>query len=188
MTNHNAKTASHPSDQRSSTAGYTTTPGFDPVAGILAIILPGAGQFFQGEKKRGILIGASILGLFFGGMLIGGIDVVDSKSDRLWFLGQILVGPIALVTDSIHQSHFKGLDTQLGQQRTPLPDETIVDGKIVPLPAGSQPMMRKSLGKMNEIGMLYATIAGMLNLIVIIDAAFPTRVGKTKADTLLGGV
>jgi len=123
----------------------------------------------------------SILGLFFGGLLIGGIDVVDSKSDRLWFMGEILVGPIALVTDSIHQSRFKGFDPALNLTRTPLPDETIKDGKIVAAPVGTQPPMRKSLGKMNEIGMLYATIAGMLNLIIIIDAAFPSRPNQRRS-------
>ena len=148
----------------------------DPLAGILAIILPGAGHFFQGQIKRALLVSGGVLGLFFGGLLIGGIDVVDSRQDRLWFMGQALVGPIALATNYVHQNHLKALDPATGLPRSPKPGEVKdpTTGQWVAGPAGSRPPMSKSLAKMNEIGILYCTIAGMLNLIVIIDAAFPS--------------
>jgi len=132
-----------------------TRPAFDPLAGLLAILFPGAGHLYRGEPRRALGIAAGVLGLFFGGILIGGIDVIDSKEDRLWFIGQVIVGPIAIVTDQIHQKALK-VDGQL-----PLP------GTADPLPA------TRSLAKINEIGTLYATIAGMMNLIVILDAFFP---------------
>lgn len=151
------------------------SPAMDPVAGILAIILPGAGHWYQGQVKRGVLIGVGVLGLFFGGIFIGGIDVVDSKQDRLWFLGQVLVGPVALATDYVHQHHFKALDPITGQPRSPMPGEIKgPDGRWTAGPAGSRPPISKSLGKMNEIGTLYGTVAGMLNLVVVIDALFPS--------------
>lgn len=161
-----------------------TTP-MDPLAGILAIILPGAGHWYQGQLKRAMLVAGGVLGLFFGGLLIGGIDVVDSRQDRLWFMGQVLVGPVALATDYVHQNHFKALDPVTGQPRSPKPGE-VKDpstGQWVVGPAGSRPPMSKSLAKMNEIGILYCTIAGMLNLIVVIDAAFPSagRIRRGRA-------
>lgn len=122
---------------------------FEPLAGILAIMLPGAGHLFLGEAKRGILIGAGVLGLFVGGVLIGGLDVVDSKEDRLWFVGQAMVGPIAFGTDTLHQ-RLRGIEE---------------DGDVS--------RVTRSLSKPNEIGTLYATIAGMMNLIAILDAMFP---------------
>ncbi|QKK09905.1 MAG: hypothetical protein HND58_18275 [Planctomycetota bacterium] len=116
-----------------------------------------------------------MLGLFLGGLLIGGVDVVDSRQDRLWFLGQALVGPVAFGTDYVHQNVLRGIDPATMQRRSPLPGEVKdAEGHWVPGPAGSSPPFSKSLGKMNEIGTLYCTIAGMLNLIVIIDAAFPS--------------
>lgn len=148
----------------------------DPIAGILAVILPGAGHWYQGQIRRSLLAGGGVLGLFLGGLLIGGIDAVDSRQDRLWFLGQVLVGPVALATDYVHQNHFKAIDHDTRQRRSPRPGE-IKDpstGEWVVGPAGSRPPMSKGLAKMNEIGILYCTIAGMLNLIVIIDAAFPS--------------
>lgn len=159
----------------STSPGYQEPSGLDPIAGILALAFPGAGHWFQGERKRGLLIAAGVLGLFFGGLLIGGVDVVDSRQDRLWFLGQALVGPVAFATDYVHQSRLKGVD-RAGVVRSPLPSEVRgPNGVLQPAPAGAEPPLSKSLGKMNEIGTLYCTIAGMLNLIVVIDAAFPTR-------------
>jgi hypothetical protein len=160
-----------------SATGYQDPPALDPVGAILAFVFPGAGHWFQGDRRRAVLLASGILGLFFGGLLIGGIDSVDSRHDRLWFVGQVLVGPVALATDYVHQHRFKALDPQTKQLRSPSPGEVIDpdSGEWTPGPAGARAPMSKSLGKMNEIGTLYCTIAGMLNLIVIIDAAFPSR-------------
>ncbi len=137
----------------------------------------------RGEKKRGVLIGAGVLSLFFGGVFIGGIDVVDSREDRVWFFGQALVGPVAFGVDHLHQNHFKVREprlvpgttgpTQSHVLRSARPDEGRADDGS-PVPGGTPPN-RKSIGKMNEMGTLFSTIAGMLNLIVLIDAAFPSR-------------
>lgn len=142
-------------------------PAFDPIAGVLAIIFPGAGHFYRGEPKRALGIAAGVLGLFFGGMLIGGIDVIDSKEDRLWFVGQAMVGPIALVTDQIYQNAIK------------------VNGELPEPVAGQTPRATRSLGKVNEIGTLYATIAGMLNLIVILDAFLPPARVRREEDAIV---
>lgn len=149
---------------------------FDPIALILACILPGLGHWYLGEKKRAVLIASGVLGLFFGGMLIGGIDVVDRQEDPIWFIGEALVGPLAFGVDYVHQNHFKvrvkdpvGPGTIL---RSALPGEIRKpDGTPGPAGPGQNPPNTKSLGRMNELGTLFATIAGMLNLIVVIDAA-----------------
>ena len=194
--------------------------GFDLPAGILAIILPGLGHIARGEKKRGLLAGAAVLAMFFGGMLIGGIDVIDSREDRWWFYGQALVGPIALGIDRVHQNEFKAYgvihETDASGRpvyhtterllqgphrlRSVYPGETrkIADVEIrdandnvreirrmpvaAPAGPGEGPPNIKSLAKVNEIGTLYALCAGMLNLIVILDALFPTR-SRRKGDT-----
>jgi hypothetical protein len=105
-------------------------------------------------------------------MLIGGIDVIDSHEDRIWFFGQALVGPIAFGVDRLHQYHFKGIDPDTGARRSVNPDEwrDPKTGRIQPAGPGQGPPNIKSLGKMNELGTLYCAIAGMLNLIAILDA------------------
>lgn len=166
----------------------------EPVAGLLAILVPGAGHFFLGERARGLLIAAGVLGLFFGGMLIGGVDAIDSREDRIWFVGQALVGPIAFGVDYYHQEHLKirqpgnlssvqqegGVVTARGvHYRSALPDEAR-DPSGLPAARGPgvRPPNSKSLGRMNELGTLFATIAGMLNLIAVIDASFHARVRR----------
>ena len=160
----------------------TNDQSIQPVAAIAACIFPGLGHVVLGQTRRGILIGIGILFLFFGGIFIGGIDVIDSKEDRIWFLGQALVGPVAFGVDYVHQQHFKireygydsnGKKTIVRATRSANPDEgRNADGSSKP---GGTPPNSKSIGKVNELGTLFAAVAGMLNLIAIIDAAAPTR-------------
>ncbi|MCB9840796.1 MAG: hypothetical protein H6809_03985 [Phycisphaeraceae bacterium] len=162
---------------------------FNPVAGVLAFLIPGAGHVYMGQATRGVLIGAGILGLFFGGMFIGGLSIVDSRSprmeNRISYYGQVLVGPAAIIVDRLHQSMFKAVDERTRTTRALNPGEVIIpagdprNGRNVPIIARAAdgtdegPPYVKSLGKVHEIGLLYTLVAGMLNLIVIIDAAFP---------------
>lgn len=150
---------------------------FQPVAAVLAALFPGAGHFYLGETRRGVLIAAGVLGMFFGGMLIGGIGVVDRRDNFIWFMGQALVGPIAFGVDTAHQSMFKVVDGG-GRLRPAGPDEGRGDqGQVV---YGGTPPYIRSLGRVNELGTLFATIAGMMNLICIIDAAFYAPRGRRR--------
>ena len=149
-----------------------TQTGFDLSSGIAAALFPGLGHVLQGERKRGLYAGVGILGLFLGGLFIGGIDVIDSKEDRLWFFGQAMVGPLAFGVDYAHQRFFKGFDGT--ERRSGYPGEALVDGHWVEQP-GAVPPNRTSVGKMNELGTLYVCIAGMLNFIVVLDAMFPSQ-------------
>ena len=153
---------------------------FDPVALVLAYVLPGLGHWYLGERKRAGLIAAGVLGLFVGGMFIGGIDVVDKKEDTIWFVGQSLVGPLAFGVNYIHQSHLKvkTRDPATGKEtvRSAWPNEVRgPDGWPKEAGPGQGPPSTKSLGRMNELGTLFSTIAGMLNLLVVIDAAMHGR-------------
>jgi hypothetical protein len=141
--------------------------GFAPLAALAALAVPGAGQIVRGEVARGLLAGFGVLFLFFNGLFVGGIDAIDSRENRLWFFGQACVGPIAFGVDHYHQSRFKIADAS-GRLRPRLPDEN--PGNI------------RSLGKMGELGTLSATLAGMMNLIVILDAAFPSTRRKPSTE------
>lgn len=147
---------------------------FQPIAMLLAVALPGLGHAYLGEIKRAGLIFVSIMGLFWGGILIGGIDVIDRVEDQWWFVLQAGVGPTAFAVNSVHQNSFK-LEFREGgrtsrQSGRPNPEEN---------PGGVAAPAMKSLGRVNEVGSLYAAMAGMLNLIVIIDAAWRKPAPKT---------
>jgi len=112
---------------------------------LAAWVFPGLGYWLMGEKKRAAIICTCVLTLFIGGILIGGIRVidmpdgvsVDALMDKPWFIGQIMTGPLCIIS---------ALGADL----------------VSPL--------RISYARSNEIGTLYTALAGMLNLLVILDA------------------
>ena len=139
---------------------------FNVYAAVLAWLWPGLGHIALGHVKRGVLIMIGILFLFFGGLLIGGVDTVDSRNDRLWFLAQSLNGPIAFGTDWVRKATVPPLnrdwrDPDLREAYLARDAETI---------AG---LRRPSLSHVNEIGTLYIALAGLMNLVVILDALYP---------------
>lgn len=153
--------------------------GFNPFAGVAALIVPGLGHIILGQFRRGILVGFGVLGLFFAGLLVGGIDSVDSKEDALWFIAQAPTGVVAFATNSIHQNKFKGVDptSRAAPRRMPNPGESINDrGVIVP---GGDPPAQRSLARVHEMGILFTAVAGLLNVLAAIDAMFPTIGRKT---------
>ncbi|MFG0275085.1 MAG: DUF6677 family protein [Phycisphaerales bacterium] len=130
---------------------------FQPIAGALAVCVPGAGHLWLGQPRRAIMVFVGVLWLFVGGLLIGGVDVVDRREDFWWFVGQAGVGPTAFAVNAWHQS-LKADDPPRHATGEWFDDNT--------------PARTRSLGHPNEIGALWATIAGMLNVIAIIDAAW----------------
>jgi hypothetical protein len=142
-----------------------------PVAALMAAILPGLGYVWFGELKRAVLVFVGVMGLFAGGMLIGGIDVIDRREDRWWFLLQAGVGPTAFIVDSVHQSVFK-IDMS-GQRVSAPPDHPAF---LTQRPAPSV----KSVGRVNEAGTLMASLAGMMNLIAFIDCLWHPARGRQR--------
>ena len=120
---------------------------FNPAAAVLAWLWPGAGHLSLGERKRGWLIMFGVLFLFVTGVLVGGIDSIDRKNDHLWFLAQSVCGPIAFGVDFINQNWIKTM---------PQPQQFATIG----------------INKPNEMGTLFSALAGLMNLVVILDAMF----------------
>lgn len=130
--------------------------------------LPGAGHYLLGQRKRGLIIGVAIMGLWIVGLLVGGVDVITheatgARPGRLgrlnyWFLGQMLVGP-SLIVDRIHQ---------------------VLDRGGPPRP-GAGARYEPAIGRMGEQGTLFTTMAGMMNLLVLLDVAGGGRGSKKEA-------
>ena len=134
-----------------------------PVPAVLAWVVPGLGHLVIGERARGVILMVCLYSLFGAGLLIGGIDVVDADRDPLWFAGQSLLGPVTILIDLQHAA----LDRQLGRQIKEA-------GQLEALLAADSPApaYRASIGRVNELGTLYCTLAGLLNLLVILDVAY----------------
>lgn len=157
-------------------------PKVDFLGGVLAMLLPGFGHWIRGERRRGRLICAGVLGLFATGVFVGGIDVVDRRESPVWFFAQAGTGPVAFGVDWIHQNGFKGVDRGTGVRRSALPDERVGPGGwIEPGNGTGRPPKVRSVAKVNELGMLFCAVAGMLNLIAVLDALFPSDRGVSPS-------
>lgn len=121
---------------------------------IAGWVLPGLGHYLIGEKKRGLILLCGLYGLFGAGLLVGGIDVIDRRQDTLWYAGQVLIGPPAIALDKWRESMRKSVSPP-----GPMPSS-----------AGfGTPPYSISIGRPNELGTLYCTLAGVLNLLVLVD-------------------
>lgn len=71
---------------------------FQAFPGLLSFAIPGAGYLLYGDRLRAGLVFAGIMGLFLGGMLIGGVEVVTRQQDNLWKIFHIGLWPLVTMT------------------------------------------------------------------------------------------
>lgn len=178
---------------------------FPPLVALAAWILPGAGYLLIGQYVRGLVIGVTIIALFLAGIFIAGIRVIDvpgydnlgfevrlrngQKIDpwdrafyngdlaltsrplgeiinKPWYVGQILTGPICLIASKF----------SINAARPANPTAAATN------PAARVSKVAASHARIAEIGSLYTAIAGMLNLLAMIDAA--SRAGESDEEKI----
>ncbi len=142
---------------------HPSTPRWHVPEAVAAWTVPGLGHWLLGQKTRGVILGSSIGLLWLMGILIGGISVCDRKEVKLWFLGQALVAPTLGV--DYYQQRLKQPPTH----HPPKPDRPH--------------LYEPSYGRMNEQGVLYVALAGLLNLYVMIDVIYCDPSARLAADT-----
>lgn len=152
------------------TEAPTRPDGLDPLAGVLALILPGLGYLAKGEKARAVGVFIGVAGLFLGGVLIGGVSAVDRETDRLWFFAQAGTGVPAFALDALNDRSFKVSAVTPGPVGWGHPDPSL-NANGVEAPA------KKSIGKVRDTALLWTALAGMLNIIAVVDCLF-TAPGK----------
>jgi TM2 domain-containing membrane protein YozV len=135
-------------------------------AAALGWVLPGLGQIVIGEKRRGVLALIGVLGLFLTGLLIGGIDCVDKDEDRLWFFGQAAAGPVAFVAAYSNNAILKNGPPESMIPTPPPSTQQAAPPRLV--------TKYKGLAHANEFGTLLCFLAGLMNLVVLMDALVRT--------------
>ncbi|MHC5023332.1 MAG: DUF6677 family protein [Planctomycetota bacterium] len=130
----------------------------NPIAAVAAWAWPGLGHIVRGQPRRGGLIMAGMLFLIITGLLVGGLDCVDRRRDRLWFLAQSLCGPLVFVADWTNQNYLKTYN-----------EEEIRRGFVQQDPGVLANLDTIGLARVNEMGTLFVALAGLMNLIVILD-------------------
>jgi hypothetical protein len=120
----------------------TERPFLPLAAGLCAWLFPGAGHWLIGERKRALVIAVSVTALFVAGLYIGSTAVIDPMHDPISYVTQVPVSPVVF--------YLNHLNKQLG-------DGTPVGRALV-------------FGRPNEIGQIYTSVAGLLNLLCIFSA------------------
>ena len=132
-----------------------------PLVALAGWLVPGSGYWLLGQRKRAIVIGVSVIALFVLGILVAGVAVVEAPS---------LGGAGSLLGRILQKPWF------LGQVMTgPMGLICAWIGQGV---ADEYPAAKARLG---EIGTLYTAVAGMLNLLAIIDASYRASLNAARA-------
>jgi hypothetical protein len=159
----------------------------DPVvAACLAWLLPGLGHLYQGRVAKAVLYFVCIVGLFAGGMYIGGGRVVyfsmRPEDQRLPYLCQVGVGIPALPA-LVQAQRFRSdqlRDDALARAREKKPrflDWFMAPPQVNPDTSGPRGDVDDELDSIHfrlhrffELGTVYTMIAGLLNVLAIYDA------------------
>ena len=135
----------------------THQPVWNLPAAVAAWLVPGLGHLLAGHTQRGVILMVCIGGLWTVGLLVGGISVVHARNAdgalRPWYMGQALIAPSV----AVEYTHDKF------RARTEGADPSPFDESIAFSPA---------YGRAAEVGTLYTALAGLLNLLAIIDIAY----------------
>ena len=158
------------------------------LAALLAWMVPGLGHFYQGRNGKGILYAGCILGLFVAGLAMGDWRIVywrwvsplaDSEHFCFSYCGQFFAGLVALPAliqaTLAHYGHEPILWSFMAE-----PSQNELFG------------LYPKLGKLVEVGSLYTTVAGLLNILAIYDAfegpAHPDEAVATPASDSLASL
>jgi hypothetical protein len=144
------------------------------IVGALAWLLPGAGHYALNEKKRGIIIFAVIAVTFLLGLYVGSIGVIDPVNAKPWFAAQLMNSPaVLLLGHHVADVYYRARDAQ---QRSAYaaspPDETTEESQAV--------VAYTVFGRAGEIGQIYTSIAGLLNLLCIVNAVYMAHLRETR--------
>jgi len=131
-------------------------PTWNPVAALCAWLLPGLGHWLIGEKRRAVILGGAIGALWLSGLLIGGLSIIDLQKYQWWFCGQMLTAPSVAVEGARHA----GLIAERSEN-------VVYAGHT-----GFWRSYEPSFGRPAEQGILYTALAGMLNLLAVIDVIY----------------
>jgi hypothetical protein len=125
-----------------------------PLVAMVAWLIPGGGYFLIGQRGRALTVGITVVILFIFGLLIGGMRVAEMPAS-----------PLSSPYNAVMQRPWF-----VGQ---------ILAGPIELIAAwiGKGEGFLTSHARVSEIGTLYTAVAGMLNLLAIIDATY--RAGRS---------
>jgi hypothetical protein len=121
--------------------------------GVLAWLLPGLGHIFNGDRKRGLILLIVIAATFWGGVAVAGVQsTFEPRGKTLWFMAQICAGGHTLLGMTWGEAVKANGDAPLA-------------GFVA-----------------TDVAVIYTGVAGLLNIMVIIDALLATDPRYSRAN------
>ena len=136
-----------------------------PIIAAAGWLVPGLGYWIIGERGRAMLAGISIGLLFMLGVLISGVRCIDVPSFDA--KGQLVRSK---GKPQIFDSPFKAVLEKPWYIPQILAGPLTIATSVWSVKVSDT--YPKATARMYDIGTLYTAIAGMLNLLVIIDSAY----------------
>ncbi len=118
------------------------------LAGTAAWVVPGAGYFVLGDRKRALVVCVTIVLTFCLGLYVGSIGVIDSVHAKPWYVAQLMNSPVVM----------------------------LIAGHVAR--TNSFPVF----GRPAEIGQIYTSIAGLLNLLCIVNCVYVAHNRQTQQE------
>ena len=128
-----------------------------PTAAFLSWLMPGLGHWWIGEKARGVILFVVITVTFWSGIAVGGVrTVIAPRENGPWIAAQVCMGPQSLIAwkSAENLRLNEAVSAQRVEEGIDSPDALV--SYRAPWPSG-------------DIGVVYAGIAGLLNLLVMLD-------------------
>lgn len=137
-----------------------------PLVGFLSWLVPGLGHILLGHRTRGLVCMVTIIATFWCGVAIGSVQgTVAPHYRKLWFVAQLGTGGNTLAAYALHLA-------------------------VSPESAKSSKPVLVSHWMSAEVGVHYTGVAGLLNLLVILDAmarSEPFKAGGRRRRQLSRG-
>lgn len=127
------------------------------VVGVLAWLVPGGGHFALNERRRAGIIFVAVVLTFLVRLYVGSIGVIDPVGATPWYAAQVMNSPAVLVLGS----HVAGAQARAKRLGDPM-------------------LAYPVYGRPNEIGQIYTSIAGLLNLLCIVNAIYMAHLRVLK--------
>lgn len=158
-----------------------------PIVAAAGWVVPGGGYWLIGQRARGTTIGVTIIALFLLGLLISGVRVIEVPGYD-GYGAQIRIGSDGRRVSGVSEGGWAltsgGLISEVLNKPWFVPQ--LLAGPITLISSGFSVQAAnhgasRVHARLAEIGTLYTAIAGMLNLLAIIDSAHRAAHGEGAA-------
>jgi len=131
------------------------------VVGAAAWLVPGAGHYLLDEKRRAAVILVAVVLTFLVGLYVGSIGVIDPVNAKPWYAAQVMNSPAVFFLGGHVANAYHAAQDEAGRQAR--------------FGRGAGQAMRQAylvFGRASEIGQIYTSVAGLLNLLCIVNAIY----------------